>query len=162
MPIQVTEEDGTALVDEDGEPVMERDCYRKTNRGTKGVRTMALSDEDMIVGVRQIPDLSDQLFMLTGSGMNHTGYIWTIDTTDPTNNLDQRSPTTHKSCNRYQTAAAQDHLIRSISPIEVCLATQKNKSVTNLTKQGVGELINCAGQTDSLFDRFAIPGHLSF
>lgn len=66
---QVTEEDGTALVDEDGEPVMERDGYRKTNRGTKGVRTMALSDEDMIVGVRQIPDLSDQLFMLTGSGM---------------------------------------------------------------------------------------------
>ena len=30
---------------------------------------MALSDEDVIVGVRQIPDLSDQLFMLTGSGM---------------------------------------------------------------------------------------------
>ena len=30
---------------------------------------MALSDEDAIVGVRQIPDLSDQLFMLTGSGM---------------------------------------------------------------------------------------------
>jgi DNA gyrase subunit A len=67
--IQVTEEDGTAVVDDEGEPVMERDGYRKTNRGTKGVRTMALSDEDMIVGVRQIPDLSDQLFMLTGSGM---------------------------------------------------------------------------------------------
>jgi len=82
--------------------------------------------------------------------------------TSPTNNLNQRSPTTHKSCNRYQIAAAQDRLIRSISPIDVCLATQKHKSVTNLTKQGVGELINCAGQTDSLFDRFAIPGHLSF
>jgi DNA gyrase subunit A len=67
--IQVTGEDGTQLVDDEGEPVMERDGYRKTNRGTKGVRTMALSDEDMIVGVRQIPDLSDQLFMLTGSGM---------------------------------------------------------------------------------------------
>ena len=67
--IQVTGEDGTQLVDEEGEPVMERDGYRKTNRGTKGVRTMALSDEDTIVGVRQIPDLSDQLFMLTGSGM---------------------------------------------------------------------------------------------
>lgn len=67
--IQVTGEDGTQLVDEEGEPVMERDGYRKTNRGTKGVRTMALSDEDAIVGLRQIPDLSDQLFMLTGSGM---------------------------------------------------------------------------------------------
>ena len=67
--IQVTGEDGTQLVDDEGEPVMERDGYRKTNRGTKGVRTMALSDEDAIVGLRQIPDLSDQLFMLTGSGM---------------------------------------------------------------------------------------------
>ncbi len=67
--IQVTGEDGTQLVDDEGDPVMERDGYRKTNRGTKGVRTMALSEKDMIVGVRQIPDLSDQLFMLTGSGM---------------------------------------------------------------------------------------------
>ncbi len=67
--IQVTNEDGTSLVDDEGEAILERDGYRKTNRGTKGVRTMALSDEDAIVGVRQIPDLSDQLFMLTGSGM---------------------------------------------------------------------------------------------
>ena len=67
--IQVTNEDGTSLVDDEGEAMLERDGYRKTNRGTKGVRTMALSDEDAIVGVRQIPDLSDQLFMLTGSGM---------------------------------------------------------------------------------------------
>ena len=67
--IQVTNEDGTSLVDDEGETILERDGYRKTNRGTKGVRTMALSDEDAIVGVRQIPDLSDQLFMLTGSGM---------------------------------------------------------------------------------------------
>ena len=67
--IQVTDEDGTQIVDDDGETMLERDGYRKTNRGTKGVRTMALSDEDAIVGVRQIPDLSDQLFMLTGSGM---------------------------------------------------------------------------------------------
>ena len=67
--IQITNEDGTSLVDDEGETMLERDGYRKTNRGTKGVRTMALSDEDAIVGVRQIPDLSDQLFMLTGSGM---------------------------------------------------------------------------------------------
>ena len=61
--------DGSQVLDDEGEIVMVRDGYRKTNRGTKGVRTMALSDEDVIVGVRQIPDLSDQLFMLTGSGM---------------------------------------------------------------------------------------------
>jgi len=67
--IHLTNEDGTHLVDDEGEDMLERDGYRKTNRGTKGVRTMALSDEDAIVGVRQIPDLSDQLFMLTGSGM---------------------------------------------------------------------------------------------
>ena len=67
--IQVTDEEGSEVLTESGEPLMERDGYRKTNRGTKGVRTMALSDEDSIVGVRQVPDLSDQLFMLTGSGM---------------------------------------------------------------------------------------------
>ena len=30
---------------------------------------MSLRDEDRIVSVRQIPDLDDQLFMLTGTGM---------------------------------------------------------------------------------------------
>ncbi len=67
--IPLLDENGSQLLDDEGEIVMIRDGYRKTNRGTKGVRTMALSDEDVIVGVRQIPDLSDQLFMLTGSGM---------------------------------------------------------------------------------------------
>jgi len=62
-------EEGTAIVDETGSQVFERDGYRKTNRGTKGVRTMSLRDGDEIVSVRQIPDLEDQLFMLTGSGM---------------------------------------------------------------------------------------------
>ena len=62
-------EGGTPLVDESGNQIFERDGYRKTNRGTKGVRTMSLRDGDEIVGVRQIPDLDDQLFMLTGSGM---------------------------------------------------------------------------------------------
>ena len=62
-------EGGTPIVDESGDQVFERDGYRKTNRGTKGVRTMSLRDGDEIVGVRQIPDLDDQLFMLTGSGM---------------------------------------------------------------------------------------------
>lgn len=67
--IPLLDETGSQMIDDEGEPLTERDGYRKTNRGTKGVRTMALSDRDAIVGVRQIPDLDDQLFMLTGSGM---------------------------------------------------------------------------------------------
>ena len=63
------DENGTENIDENGEIIFERDGYRKTNRGTKGVRTMSLSDEDTIVGVRQVPSLEDQLFMLTKSGM---------------------------------------------------------------------------------------------
>jgi len=63
------DETGSQLLDDDGETLTERDGYRKTNRGTKGVRTMSLTDKDSIVGVRQIPDLGDQLFMLTASGM---------------------------------------------------------------------------------------------
>ena len=62
-------EDGSTTFDDEGEPILERDGYRKTNRGTKGVRTMSLRDGDEIVSVRHIPDLEDQLFMLTGSGM---------------------------------------------------------------------------------------------
>ena len=63
------DEDGEAILDDEGEALMRRDGYRKTNRGTKGIRTMSLRDKDQIVGVRQIPDLDDQLFMLTASGM---------------------------------------------------------------------------------------------
>ena len=66
MPLS---EEGVQIFDELGNPVLERDGYRKTNRGTKGVRTMSLRDGDQIVSVKQIPDLEDQLFMLTGSGM---------------------------------------------------------------------------------------------
>jgi len=65
--------------------------------------------------------------------------------TSPTNNLHQRSSRTRKSCNRYQIIAAQEHLIPSISPIDVCFGTEKQESVTNLTKQGADELINCSG-----------------
>jgi len=60
---------GDPMVDENGEPIIERDGYRRTNRGTKGVKTMALDSDDEIVAVRQIPDLNDQLFMLTSKGM---------------------------------------------------------------------------------------------
>jgi DNA gyrase subunit A len=65
----LVDEEGKQELDESGQPIFERDGYRKTNRGTKGVRTMSLGEDDHIVSVRQIPDLEDQLFMLTGSGM---------------------------------------------------------------------------------------------
>ena len=65
----VMDEGGTKALDEDGDVIMEREGYRRTNRGTKGVRTMSLRDDDHIVSVRQIPDLDDQLFMLTAPGM---------------------------------------------------------------------------------------------
>ena len=67
--IAMTEGGGEQVRDERGEEVFVRDGYRRTNRGTKGVRTMSLGEDDQIVSVRQIPDLEDQLFMLTGSGM---------------------------------------------------------------------------------------------
>ena len=60
---------GGPVIDENGEAIVERDGYRRTNRGTKGVKTMALDKDDEIVAVRQIPDLNDQLFMLTSKGM---------------------------------------------------------------------------------------------
>ena len=67
--VRTIQEDGTEALGDDGEALTERDGYRKTNRGTKGVRTMALSEGDSIIGVRQVPDLADQLFMLTKEGM---------------------------------------------------------------------------------------------
>jgi len=65
----VSGDDGETLLDEDGGTIQERDGYRRTNRGTKGVKTMSLRDNDHIVSVRQIPNLDDQLFMLTETGM---------------------------------------------------------------------------------------------
>ncbi len=47
----------------------ERDGYRRTSPGAKGVKTMDLYPGDTIVGVNQIPDENDQIFMLTSSGM---------------------------------------------------------------------------------------------
>ena len=67
--IPALDENGAEVLDESGEVTIERDGYRKTNRGTKGVRTMGLSENDSIVSVRQIPNLEDQLFMLAKSGM---------------------------------------------------------------------------------------------
>lgn len=65
----VDETTGKESVDENGELVVERDGYRRTNRGTKGVRTMSLDPDDEIVAVKQIPDIKDQLFILTSKGM---------------------------------------------------------------------------------------------
>ncbi|MAE98399.1 MAG: DNA gyrase subunit A [Euryarchaeota archaeon] len=65
----VDETTGEESVDENGELVVERDGYRRTNRGTKGVRTMSLDPDDEIVAVKQIPDIKDQLFILTSKGM---------------------------------------------------------------------------------------------
>ena len=53
--IAVTDEaTGGPVIDENGEAVVERDGYRRTNRGTKGVKTMALDKDDEIVAVRQL------------------------------------------------------------------------------------------------------------
>ena len=62
-------ETGETTFDDDGGAIQERDGYRRTNRGTKGVKTMSLDGDDEIVAVKQIPDLDDQLFMLTSTGM---------------------------------------------------------------------------------------------
>ena len=67
--VTVKDDEGIEAFDEEGDAITERDGYRRTNRGTKGVRTMSLRDDDRIVSVRQIPDLEDQLFMLTATGM---------------------------------------------------------------------------------------------
>ena len=65
----IDESTGNKMADDNGELILERDGYRRTNRGTKGVRTMSLDLDDEIVAVRQIPDIKDQLFMLTSKGM---------------------------------------------------------------------------------------------
>ena len=57
--------------DRNGKYKQERDGYRKTSRGAGGVGTMKLNQEprDEIVRVHTIPDLGDQLFLLTTKGM---------------------------------------------------------------------------------------------
>jgi len=68
------------VLDENGEKIwnektekfaQDRDGYRKTSRGAGGVQTMKLDEKngDEIVRVHTIPDLSDQLFLLTAKGM---------------------------------------------------------------------------------------------
>lgn len=55
--------------DENGDPKTEMDGYRVTKRGGKGVITMNLNDGDVISRVHQVPDLNDQLFLLSGKGV---------------------------------------------------------------------------------------------
>ena len=63
--------EGVQKVEKDGSPKFTTDGYRRTNPGAKGVRTMKLDKDngDEIVRVHTIPDLSDQLFLLTAKGM---------------------------------------------------------------------------------------------
>ena len=65
----MTIRDGQQIYDEDGNPKTEMDGYRITKRGGKGVITMNLNDGDVISRVHQIPNLEDQLFLLSGKGI---------------------------------------------------------------------------------------------
>lgn len=64
-----------AMIDESGNEVAsaeeggERDGYRITSRGKKGVNTMRLNEGDEVSRVHQVPNLSDQLFLLSGKGV---------------------------------------------------------------------------------------------
>ena len=54
----------------DGELKFMTDGYRRTNPGAKGVRTMKMSDDsDSVISVRVVPDLGDNIFLLTRKGM---------------------------------------------------------------------------------------------
>ena len=64
--------DGNQKIDaETGEGKLRTDGYRKTKPGAKGAYTMNLDHEngDFIISARQIPNLDDNLFLLTKKGM---------------------------------------------------------------------------------------------
>tara|TARA_B110001452_G_C15238913_1_gene428976 strand:- start:2156 stop:4909 length:2754 start_codon:yes stop_codon:yes gene_type:complete len=65
----LTVRDGEQQFDENGDAKTEMDGYRVTKRGGKGVITMNLNDGDVISRVHQVPDLDDQLFLLSGKGV---------------------------------------------------------------------------------------------
>ena len=61
--------DGMIVLDSEGNQKMETDGYRLAkNRGGSGVKTMNLNEGDRIARVHQIPDLADQLFLLSRKG----------------------------------------------------------------------------------------------
>ncbi len=62
--------DGKPVLDPEGKQKMGTDGYRLAkNRGGSGVKTMNLNEGDAISRVHQIPDLDDQLFLLSGKGI---------------------------------------------------------------------------------------------
>jgi len=62
--------EGVQKLMKDGELKFMTDGYRRTNPGAKGVRTMKMSDDaDSIISVRVVPDLTDNIFLLTSKGM---------------------------------------------------------------------------------------------
>lgn len=69
--VDQVDDEGLPILDDEGQPKQDRDGYRKTNRGAGGVKTMNINTDngDLIVCVKQVPDLEDQLFMLTEKGM---------------------------------------------------------------------------------------------
>ena len=62
---------GIQKIMDDGTPRFYTDGYRRTKNGAKGVQTMKLDQEnnDKIIAVRQIPNVLDNLFLLTAKGM---------------------------------------------------------------------------------------------
>ena len=69
--IPALDAEGVQKMNKDGELMFETDGYRKTRPGAKGAYTMNLDSEanDEIISARHIPDLGDQLFLLTKKGM---------------------------------------------------------------------------------------------
>jgi len=64
--------EGVQKIDpETGEGKMRNDGYRKTKPGAKGAYTMNIDHEsgDYIISARQIPNLEDNVFLLTKKGM---------------------------------------------------------------------------------------------
>ena len=62
--------EGNPKYDEEGNVKQITDGYRSTS-WCKGVRTMKLDEthDDEIIGVRMMPDMNDNLFLLTKKGM---------------------------------------------------------------------------------------------
>ena len=68
--LPILNDDGShKLHKETGEPMFKTDGYRKTRPGAKGAFTMKIDEDDEIISAKHIPDLGDNLFILTKKGM---------------------------------------------------------------------------------------------